>query len=195
MIEDKANLYLDSYAQSVLRIMEKLTLAWSLQNHLHHYTFHQAATTKVAQKLRIGRDPAQCDIIFADRSVSSLHVELFFSAALDAALIQNLRPSNPPLIDGFQLTQGTANLSQGSQIQLGRIQLQVSQLVLPGQVQVAAPPQPQVPNTASAYGLKCPNPSCGKVSRYDEQVLKQGCPWCGFSLAAANTVMMVRPQS
>ncbi|BAW97451.1 hypothetical protein NIES970_24030 [[Synechococcus] sp. NIES-970] len=168
--------------------MAQLTLEWFLQNQQHQYTFQLTSITKVPQKLRLGRDPSQCDLVFADRSVSSLQAEIFFSSAHDAALIQSLRPSNPPLVDGYRLTQGTAPLSQGSQLQLGHIQLRVTQLIL----KKLAPSPPAAPAQPLSYGLKCPNPSCGKVSHYEEQILKQGCPWCGFSLAAANTVLLPR---
>ncbi|MBV5260074.1 FHA domain-containing protein [Synechococcus moorigangaii CMS01] len=168
--------------------MEQLTLEWSIQSQRYHYIFTHDSPTKISDKLRIGRDPARCDIVFADRSVSSLHVEIFFSATRDAALIQNLRPSNPPLVNGDRLTEGTAPLFQGSQIQLGHIQLRVAQLVLP--IQANVPPRVPALSPVATYGLKCPNPTCGKVSKYDDQILKQGCPWCGFSLAAANTVLV-----
>lgn len=171
--------------------METLTLEWHLKNQHYRYTFTQASSTKATDKLRIGRDPAQCDIVLPDRSVSSLHVEIFFTGPRDAALIQNLRPSNPPLINGYRLTTTHTTLAPGSELQLGYVQLRVTELVLPGQVKPAV--LPRQPSVQQVYGLKCPNPVCGKVSEYNEQMLKQGCPWCGFSLAAANTVMVTPP--
>lgn len=38
------------------------------------------------------------------------------------------------------------------------------------------------------YGLRCPNSKCDRISPYEQ--LDLGCPWCGTSLAAAESVLM-----
>ena len=133
-----------------------------------------------------GRDPGRCDLVFQDRSVSALHVEIFFDAVQHLVGVRSLRQSNPPLVDGRQLIQGTAYLHQNSRMQLGRIELTVTALKIAGNAAQAY--TPHTPH--SNYGLQCPNPACGKVSAYSSELLKQGCPWCGFSLAAANSVLV-----
>lgn len=167
--------------------MSEITLEWSENGHLHRHTFQENQATKHVGVFRIGRDPARCDLVLHDRSVSALHVEIFINATQQTAGIRNLRTTNPPLVDGNQLIHGDAALRQGSRINLGRVELFISQLNLVSSV--APIPAP------SSYGLKCPNPGCGKVSDYNHETLQQGCPWCGFSLAAANSVVVLPPNS
>ena len=167
--------------------MSELTLEWSENGHLHRHTFHANQPTKQAGVFRIGRDPARCDLVLHDRSVSALHVEIALNVGQRSANIRNLRTTNPPLVDGRQLIQGEAPIRQGSKLNLGRVELFISQMQFTS---------PAAPNPApSDYGLKCPNPACGKVSDYSHEILQQGCPWCGYSLAAANSVVILPPNS
>ena len=171
--------------------MSELTLAWSENGHPHQHTFHENQSTQHPGVYRLGRDPARCDLVLHDRSVSALHVEILFNRPSQQVRIRNLRSSNPPLVDGIQLKAGEAALHQGSKINLGRVELTVSALTF------SLPSSPVLPvqHAAQAYGLSCPNPACGKVSAYNSAILQQGCPWCGFSLAAANSVVMIPPRS
>lgn len=167
--------------------MSELTLEWSEQGQLHRHTFHPHQPTKQPGVYRIGRDPAQCDLVLQDRSVSALHVEIVLNLAHNHAGVRNLRVSNPPVVDGKQLRTGEAPLRQGSRINLGRISLTITNL--------SFTTAESRPNSTPSYGLKCPNPTCGKVSDYTTEILQQGCPWCGFSLAAANSVVIMPPAS
>lgn len=160
--------------------MSELTLEWSENGQFHRYSFQAHQATKQPGVFRIGRDPAQCDLVLHDRSVSALHVELFLNHPQQTAGIRNLRSSNPALVDGRHLIVGDAPLRQGSRISLGRVDLSV----------IALRFTISEPTPAQAYGLKCPNAACGKVSDYNSDILQQGCPWCGFSLAAANSVVI-----
>ena len=167
--------------------MSDIVLEWSENGHRHRHRFELEQPTKQPGVLRIGRDPARCDLVLEDRSVSGLHVEIFFHPAEQQIGVRNLRRSNPPLVDGQQLIQGEVLIHQGSQLHLGRLQLGVTQVHW----------SQAVANQSSSdgYGLKCPNPTCGKVLDYSQDRLRQGCPWCGFSLAAAQSVVILPPDS
>ncbi|MCM1984591.1 FHA domain-containing protein [Lyngbya confervoides] len=163
--------------------MSELTLQWSDVGQFHQQTISENQPSKVPGVVRLGRDPARCDILFQDRSVSALHVEIFFRPG--QVWVRNLRVTNPPVVNGLQLKQGEAPLHPGSHIHLGRVEVRVLQVDL----RAKNPPTATRPGP-SGYGLKCPNPKCGKVSTYSDKLLQQGCPWCGFSLAAADSVVM-----
>ena len=169
--------------------MSELTIEWSENGQVHRHSFQPHQSTKQPGVYRIGRDPARCDLVLHDRSVSALHVEIFVNHSQRAAGIRNLRASNPPLVDSQQLVTGEAPLRQGSRIHLGRVELSVVTL------QFTQAESPRHPSPIQSYGLKCPNPGCGKVSDYNNEILQRGCPWCGFSLAAANSVVIMPPTS
>lgn len=170
--------------------MSELILQWSESGRIKTCVISESQPTKVSGVFRLGRDPSKCDLVFRERSVSALHVEIFFRTEQHQTGIRNLRPSNPALVDGRPLTQGEVFLRQGSRINLGRIELLVQSITF-----THHSPGPVSPPKLPDYGLKCPNPSCGKVSAYSQETLQQGCPWCGFSLAAAVSVVMLPPSS
>ncbi|HLO88088.1 MAG TPA: FHA domain-containing protein [Nostocaceae cyanobacterium] len=186
--------------------MNSLTLHWQEagQNKIQQILDRQIS--KNPGTVRIGRDPLRCDIVLTDPTVSGLHVEIFFHSQQQNFYIRNLRSTNPPYIDGKQLTQGELILSQGSVIYLGQQKLQVTAVsvdhiaatVLSTPPVAARQPQPQV-NVATpqsgkipitqrqqVYGLECPK--CHKVCPVEN--LQIGCPWCGTSLAAAVSVLV-----
>jgi len=168
--------------------MNELTLEWSDKGQNRSYIIQDQFPSKSPNVFRIGRDPQRCDLVFHDRTVSALHVEIFFDNPAQSAFIRNLRESNPPLIDGTKLTQGQQSLRIGSHVRLGKVILTVSALSF-GSAQSQALLQ-KAPTVLPEYGLKCPNLSCGNVLAYKDEILKQGCPWCGFSLAAAQSVLI-----
>jgi predicted component of type VI protein secretion system len=165
--------------------MSELTLQWTESGQIRRHTYVEGQPTKTPGVFRLGRDPQHCDLILADPTVSGLHVELYWQTATHQVWLRNLRSTNPPLVDGVQLFAGEAPLRQGSRINMGRVELSVLTLAF----SAVPPPQPQ-PSAPSGYGLKCPNPACGKVSSYNDEILRQGCPWCGFSLASAPSVVI-----
>ncbi|BAZ16662.1 FHA domain containing protein [Calothrix sp. NIES-4071] len=179
--------------------MSALTLQWYDAGREKTQTiYEQQQQTKNPGTVRIGRDPLRCDIVLSDPTVSGLHVEIFFN--LGQFLIRNLRSSNPPLVNGKQLTQGEQALQQGSVIFLGQAQLKVIAIfssdpsnvpptVLSGppiNIPVKAPTKPLGNQQQATYGLECPR--CHKVSSTD--YLHIGCRWCGTSLAAAASVLV-----
>ncbi|MBF2064562.1 MAG: FHA domain-containing protein [Calothrix sp. C42_A2020_038] len=182
--------------------MSALTIQWNEAGKEKTQTiYEQQRNTKNPGTVRIGRDPSRCDIVLSDPTVSGLHVEIFFN--LQQFLIRNLRPSNPPLVDGKQLTQGEQPLKQGSIIFLGQTQVKVIAVFISEASSVpptvlSGPPvnKPNAPHTPvghqptpfhqHSYGLQCPR--CQRVSTLD--YLNIGCKWCGTSLAAAASVLM-----
>jgi predicted component of type VI protein secretion system len=146
--------------------MSELTIEWQEAGALQTQTVSKTAT--------IGRDPARCNIVLSHPTVSGLHAMIYFRDADSRFYLRNLRDSNPPVVDNKRLNQGEAPLHQGSKIYLGQVLLTVTQT--------------SAHTAESEYGLKCTNPTCGRVSAYDR--LKLVCPWCGTSLAAAPSVIM-----
>ncbi|MEG4802603.1 FHA domain-containing protein [Microcoleus sp. ARI1-B5] len=171
----------------------QLNLTWTEAGVRQTQTIQNGQPSKNPGTVRLGRDREKCDIVFSHESVSGLHVEIFFNQELQEYAVRNLRPSNPPLVDGKILAQGEATLKSDSRIHLGQVEIEVVKVT---QVQVAAPltvllsgPGVQScspPTPPSTYGLQCPK--CSRVSPYSQ--LSAGCPWCGTSLAAAVSVVL-----
>lgn len=159
--------------------MPELTLEWQ-QNHqqISKKIFHQQYS-KHPGTVRLGRDPAQCDLVFGDLTVSGLHAEIFFDSAKQTFVLRNLRDSNPPLVDGRAITYEEPPLNEGSTIYLGQVKLRVSNVNLGESNQ-------QNLSKEVSYGLQCPH--CGRNSSYERIAL--GCQWCGTSLAAAISILM-----
>jgi predicted component of type VI protein secretion system len=179
--------------------MNEITLEWQEAARIRREIIRDQQRSTYPGTVRLGRDPTRCDLLLSDPTVSGLHVEIFFNAPEQSFALRNLRYSNPPIVDGRQIPQGEALLSQGSTIYLGQVEINVVAVSLAVPNHGIAPtlliPPPALatnqpaPNVVS-YGLQCPN--CHRVSPYDR--LEWGCQWCGTSLAAASSVLMT-PQS
>jgi predicted component of type VI protein secretion system len=186
--------------------MNQLTLQWIEAGQAKTAVIRDGQASKHPGTVRLGRDPVRCDIVLQHPTVSGLHVEIFFNLQQGCFCLRSLRPSNPPMINQHQLTQGDAVLQQNTVIRLGQVDLQVVAIALGGVaptlvVPTSAPPTiqpipptsplqtptPLVAPTPATYGLECPK--CHKVSPYEN--LRSGCPWCGASLAAAPSVLVV----
>jgi hypothetical protein len=171
----------------------QLTLKWTEAGVHQTQTIQNGQPSKNPGTVRIGRDPAKCDIVLSHPSVSGLHIEIFFNQELQEFGVRNLRQSNPPLVDGKILALEEAKLNSGSHIHLGQVELEVvsvSEAAVVGAqtVLLAGPPIPAYspPTGPSQYGLLCPK--CSRISPYAQ--LNVGCPWCGTSLAAAVSVVL-----
>lgn len=174
----------------------QLNLTWTEAGVRQTQTIQNGQPSKNPGTVRLGRDPAKCDLVFSHESVSGLHVEIFFNQELQNYAVRNLRASNPPLVDGKILASGEATLKSDSRIHLGQVQIEVVEVIEVREMQVAAPltvllsgPGVQIsspPTQPSTYGLQCPK--CSRVSAYAQ--LSAGCPWCGTSLAAAASVVL-----
>lgn len=175
--------------------MNELTLIWTDAGQVRTEIIRDQQLSKNPGTIRLGRDPARCDILLTDPTVSGLHIEIFFNPQLHGFYLRNLRQSNPPLVDGKSLIQGEVPLRQGSTIYLGQLELKVSAIslaavkipptiLMPPSAPVGTPQQPNL--TAATYGLQCPR--CRRISAYTQ--LNIGCSWCGTSLASAVSVLV-----
>lgn len=169
--------------------MNQLTLEWIESSQNKSYTFEHSSTNHHPGTLKLGRDPSQCDLIFQDQTISGLQAEILFDPSSSEFRLRNLRPSNPPRVDGNPLT-GEITLKVGTQIYLGRLRLTVTAITIASSTPQTilfnpAPPKPEPPQNPT-FGLKCPK--CLQISTYN--YLDLGCPWCGTSLAAAVSVIM-----
>jgi predicted component of type VI protein secretion system len=172
----------------------QLTLKWKTEAGVEQIqTIQNGQPSKNPGTVRIGRDPAQCDIVLSHPTVSGLHVEIFFDRELQEFRVRNLRQSNLPMVDGKILAQTEAKLSSGSRINLGQVELEViamSVAVVSGPPTVLLSPQAtpgySTPTVLLQYGLQCPK--CSRISPYAQ--LDAGCAWCGTSLAAAASVVL-----
>ncbi|MBD2459821.1 FHA domain-containing protein [Oscillatoria sp. FACHB-1407] len=182
--------------------MNQLTLEWVEAGKAKVQILDDHRPTKNPGTTRIGRDPVRCDVILPDPTVSGLHVEIFFDVPRQGFFLRNLRDTNPPVINRQRLTQGEVMLQKGMSFYLGQVELKVTAIALGSVPQTVIVPPAQTVATATAtaptayppakpqtpsYGLMCPK--CQQVSPYDR--LGSGCPWCGTSLAAAASVLMI----
>lgn len=181
--------------------MHELTLKWIEAGEFRTQTLWDKQPSKHPGTVRIGRDPTRCDIVLLHPTVSGLHVEIFYDPQKSHFYLRNLRPSNPSKVDGQILAQGETMLTQGSIIWLGQVKLKVIAIDprFSPTVAVSTPEDDDSEGSISqplrrrlprkplpTYGLKCPN--CQKIS--PNKLLDFGCPWCGTSLHAANSVLM-----
>jgi predicted component of type VI protein secretion system len=154
----------------------ELNLTWLESNQLRSYLIHSDRQRE--RPARVGRDPLRSDVVIGDPTVSGLHVAVFYDPDRGSFWLENLRDSNPAIVNGKKVATGAVALENGAKLQLGAVVIQVEVRAV------------ELPLKTREYGLKCPNPKCGKVSPYDH--LKLVCPWCGTSLAAAQSVIIPR---
>lgn len=191
--------------------MNQLTLEWVEAGQIRTQILNDQQSSKHPGTFRIGRDPAKCDLLLQHPTISKLHVELFFIPEQKTFYLRNLRETNPPIVDQKRLIQGVVALHPGSTIVLGDMEIRVKAIELTPEIAPtfvtphhpvsahplavhAASPQPIASPQAIAlhqparpYGLQCPK--CNHVSPYEH--LEVGCAWCGTSLAAAQSVLML----
>jgi predicted component of type VI protein secretion system len=188
--------------------MYQLTLEWVEAGQVKTRTFNNQQFSKNPGTFRIGRDPTKCDLVMQHPTVSKLHVEVFFMPEKKEFYLRNLRETNPPLVDRQRLVQGEAPLEQGTIVLLGDLEIRVKSVEVSADIpptfvaahlasyQRLGAPQPIAPQAIAihqanlSYGLECPK--CHHVSSYDH--LEVGCAWCGTSLAAAQSVLLI-PES
>ena len=181
--------------------MNQLTLEWVEAGQIKTQTITDQHLTKNSGTTRIGRDPTRCDVVVQHPTVSGLHVEIFFDGQRHNFFLRNLRDTNPAVVNRQKLVKGEVILQQGMSFYLGQIELKVRAIAFAVPKTVVVAPQPiastvpvaptaQTPASkaqAPTYGLMCPR--CRQVSPYDR--LGLGCSWCGTSLAAAASILMI----
>ena len=106
--------------------VHELTLGWSEAGRRRTQSIRNQQASKNPGTVRIGSDPAQCDIVLSEPTVSGLHVEFFFNSQQERFYLRNLHQSNPVIVDGQYLPVGEVALHQGSNIRLGQLVLRVT---------------------------------------------------------------------
>jgi serine/threonine-protein kinase len=100
--------------------LHELTLEWVQDEEVKMRKILEHQHSKNPGRIRIGRDPGQCDIVLLDPTISGLHVEIFFHPHKQKFYLRNLRQQNPPILDGQLLLAGEMPLTTGSSLQLGQ---------------------------------------------------------------------------
>lgn len=114
--------------ESTTAILHELTLEWEENGQLRNRKILEKQHSKNRGRVRIGRDPQECDIVIPDPTVSALHIEIFFQMQKQMFYLRNLRQFNPPIVDGQLLLAGEMPLSIGSNIRLGQQNFKVSHI-------------------------------------------------------------------
>ncbi|BAZ29122.1 serine/threonine protein kinase [Cylindrospermum sp. NIES-4074] len=104
---------------------QELTLEWLEAGQVRTETIFENQPSINPGKVRIGRDPAQCDIVLSEPTVSGLHIEIFFNSQQQSFYLRSLRENNPPLVNGQSFPVGEVMLDEGSSIGLGQLNLRV----------------------------------------------------------------------
>ncbi|MDJ0676032.1 MAG: FHA domain-containing protein, partial [Calothrix sp. MO_167.B42] len=99
--------------------LHELTLEWVQDEEIKMRKILEHQHSKNPGKIRIGRDPEQCDIVLLEPTISGLHVEIFFHPQKQKFYLRNLRQKNPPILDGQLLLAGEMPLTTGSSLRLG----------------------------------------------------------------------------
>jgi predicted component of type VI protein secretion system len=152
----------------------ELVLSWTELGKHRSYTI--TSDRHNHRPVKIGRDPLRVEMVINNPTVSGLQASIYYDPASQQFLIQSLRETNPVLVDGQKLTQGAKPVKDKGRLQMGNLTIKL------------AVQKPIITNAVTEYGLKCPNPKCGKISPYES--LKLVCPWCGTSLASAQSMIM-----
>ncbi|BAZ27672.1 FHA domain containing protein [Cylindrospermum sp. NIES-4074] len=105
--------------------MHELILTWTEEAIAKSEKIQEQQPSKNPGTVRIGRDPAQCDIVITHPTVSALHVEIFFNPQMQSFYLRNLRPTNPPVVDKISVIEGEVPLQEGSSIYLGQMEFKV----------------------------------------------------------------------
>ncbi|MDF5717349.1 MAG: protein kinase [Rhizonema sp. NSF051] len=109
-------------------ILHELILEWLENGQVKTRKILERQQSKNPGKIRIGRDPQECDIVVPDPTISSLHIEIFFHSEKQRFYLRNLRQKNPPIIDGQLLLAGEIPLAAGSHLRLGLQDFKVSSI-------------------------------------------------------------------
>jgi len=113
--------------QMAMETVQELTLEWTEQGQTRSQIIRPQQPTKFPGRVRVGRDPAQCDMVLSNPTVSALHIEIVFDSQ-QRFLVRNLRENNPLYINGQPLSQGEAALHQGSVLRLGEAEVRVTSI-------------------------------------------------------------------
>ena len=173
--------------------MYKLTIEWLENAQLRAKTFSAAEAEQSKPIFRIGRDQQQCNIVVSDNTntVSRLHAEIFLKPKEQKLYLRNATGERPQpnfvVVDGQKLIKQDIAIKTGSEIQLGKLTLNVTALEISSPA--ANPLQNAQLSKQQEYGLQCIN---GHQVSYDH--VKLFCPYCGTALQAVDTAIVPRTE-
>jgi FHA domain len=101
-----------------------LILTWRELGKQKIHTIASEGKNGDPNRLKLGRDPSRCDLIFADQTVSGLNAEIYFDDRAAAFYIRNLRPVNPPFINGNKVVSSTC-LESSTTLYLGKVAIAI----------------------------------------------------------------------
>ncbi|MBN8564829.1 MULTISPECIES: FHA domain-containing protein [unclassified Leptolyngbya] len=171
--------------------MQRLTLEWQEENRNCSQTLSLQDQTKFPRSIRIGRDRDRCDVILQHpdpniaRTVSGLHLELFWNDQVQQFYIRNLTrdrtPPNPAIVNGQTVITQEVPIAENCQIKLGKLTLRVKVLDL----NLQNTQQIGIANTTSRFVCKCTNPKGAHLLPADYALLT--CH-CGYQVLGASVI-------
>jgi len=176
--------------------MHHITLEWAVLSQSLSQTLSPQQGTKAPGAIRIGRDAARCDVVLKhpdptiEKTVSGLHVEIFFDPQTNSFCLRNLtrdrqppQQPNPAVVDGQSVIAQEVPLHAGSQIKLGKMTVTVKAAEVE-KPQSMAQRQTQPPDLR--YALKCSNVREPHFWPLDYQKLT--CEICGRAILGATLI-------
>ncbi|GAP94465.1 FHA domain-containing protein [Leptolyngbya sp. NIES-2104] len=177
--------------------MYRLTLEWQEDNRNCSQTVSSQDQTKQGGTIRIGRDRERCDLVLhhpdrsIERTVSGLHIELFWNEAAQQIYLRNMTrdriPPNPVVVDGQTVIDQELPIAENSKIKLGKMTLRVKLL----QIDSQQTPQKEAVQ-APRFVCKCTNPKGAHILPADYSLLT--CH-CGYQVLGATMIDYVIPQA
>ncbi len=163
--------------------MKELTLSWTNQSYPESHTLRPHQPSKTPGKIRIGRDPAQCDLVIPsiteeDLTVSKLHIEIYFDETRHQFYLRNLKgTANPPTLYGTTVGDRPVPLDKDGSLYLGRKKIRLT-------LKETAEP-PKSPEIAESP-LVCPHCRTGysyaEAAKMNHRCYKDGFPLQGGSI-------------
>jgi FHA domain len=114
----------DFSPSSQLQPRRILTLTWNNNGKERQHVIYSQNHKGVPAKIKLGRDPDRCDLVFTDRTVSGVNAEIYFDSQLQDFYLSNLRAINPPFLDRQKVI-STAVLQSGVVLYLGRVPIAI----------------------------------------------------------------------
>lgn len=168
--------------------MYQITLEWLVLRQNVSQTISSNTETKVKDAVRIGRDETRCDVVLRhpdttiESTVSGLHVELFCDPHYGSICLRNLTQNrqplklpNPAVVDGYKVIHQEVPIRQGSQIQLGKMMLNVKTLEIDS-VQLN-----------SRYAIRCGNVK--EPHFWPQDYSKLTCEICGCTMSGITIIL------
>ncbi|MGG6267341.1 FHA domain-containing protein [Leptolyngbya sp. AN03gr2] len=170
--------------------MYRLTLEWQENSRNCSQNVSSQEQTKQSGTIRIGRDRERCDVVLQhpdrsiERTVSGLHIELFWNESEQRLYVRNLTrdrtPPNPAFVDGKKIIDQEIAIAENSNIKLGKMTVRIKALELDSK-----PAHQPEPVRANRFVCKCTNPKGAHILPADYSLLT--CH-CGYQVLGATMI-------